>query len=47
MTNQIAIALLLLLVVLFAADALVLQGNLPLFLAKEFAVLIEYVSFWR
>ncbi len=47
MTNQITIALLLLVLALFAADALVLHWNLPLFLGKEVAGLIEYLSFWR
>lgn len=47
MTNQIAIVLLVLVLVLFVADALVLHWNLPLFLGKEFAGLIEYLSFWR
>ncbi|MCJ1900974.1 MULTISPECIES: hypothetical protein [Paracoccus] len=47
MTNQIALVLGLLVLGLFAADALVLHWNLPLFLGKEFASLIEYLSFWR
>ena len=47
MTNQIALVLGLLVLGLFAADALVLHWNLPLFLGKAFASLIEYLSFWR
>ncbi|CAM2998474.1 hypothetical protein SAMN04488021_101300 [Paracoccus aminovorans] len=47
MTNQIAIALGLLILGLFLADALLLHWNLPLFLGKQFASLIEYLSFWR
>lgn len=47
MTNQITIVLVLLVLGLFAADALVLHWNLPLLAGKEFAGLIEYLSFWR
>ena len=47
MTNRIALILGLLIVALFLADALVLHRNLPIFLGKKFAGLIEYLSFWR
>ncbi len=47
MTNQITIVLGLLILGLFALDALVLHWNLPLFLGKQFATFIEYLSFWR
>ena len=47
MTNQITIALLLLVLALFAADAWVLPGNLPLCLGKAVAGLIDSLSFWR
>ncbi|WP_374636680.1 hypothetical protein [Paracoccus sp. (in: a-proteobacteria)] len=47
MTNRIALILGLLIVALFLADALVLHWNLPIFLGKKFAGLIEYLSFWR
>lgn len=47
MTNRIALILGLLIVALFVADALVLHWNLPIFLGKKFAALIEFLSFWR
>lgn len=47
MTNKIAIALALLIIGLFLADHFVLHLDLPLFLAKQFADLIEWLSFWR
>ena len=47
MTNRIALVLGMLIVTLFLADALVLHWNLPLFLGKQFATFIEYLSFWR
>ena len=47
MTNRIALTLALLIVVLFVADALMLHWNLPVFLGRKFAALIEYLSFWR
>ena len=47
MTNRIALTLALLIVALFVADALVLHWNLPVFLGRKFAALIEYHSFWR
>lgn len=47
MTNRIAIALALLIIGLFLADHLLLHLDLSLFLARQFADLIEWVSFWR
>ncbi|WP_181900679.1 hypothetical protein [Paracoccus thiocyanatus] len=47
MTNQIALVLGLLILGLFAADALVLHWGLPVLLGKELASMIEYLSFWR
>ena len=47
MTNRIAIFLALLIIGLFLADRFVLHLDLPLFLAKQFADLVEWVSFWR
>lgn len=47
MTNTIAIVLGLLILALFAADALFFGQGLPLFLGKQFATLVEYLSFWR
>lgn len=47
MTNQIAIALGLLIVATFAIDWLWFDANLPVLLGKQLADLIDYVSFWR
>ncbi|MFD1880404.1 hypothetical protein [Paracoccus pacificus] len=47
MTNTIAIVLALAIVSVFVADAYWLHWNLPLFLARNFAALVDYVSFWR
>lgn len=47
MTNHIAIALALLIVAGFAADALWLHVDAPVMLAKLVDRFIEYVSFWR
>lgn len=47
MTNRIALVLGLLIVALFVLDALFLGGGLPVFLGKQIASLIEYLSFWR
>lgn len=47
MTNQIAIALALMIAGLFLLDAFVLHMDLPVFLARQFVELIEWVSFWR
>ncbi|RCW86685.1 hypothetical protein DFP89_10472 [Paracoccus lutimaris] len=47
MTNRIALVLGLLILIPFVADALVLHSGLPVFLGKQFATLIEYLSFWR
>ncbi len=47
MTNKIALTLALIMIGLLVVDHLLLHLNLPLFLAKQFADLIEWVSFWR
>lgn len=47
MTNQIALALALIVIALFVIDAALFGGNLPISLGKRFAGLIEYLSFWR
>lgn len=47
MTNAIAIALLVLILGLFAADQMWLQWQLPLMAARMADGLIEYLSFWR
>ncbi|WCR00178.1 hypothetical protein [Paracoccus aestuarii] len=47
MTNQIAIALLLLIAAAFAIDLIWLGGSLPLLAARTLDQFIEYLSFWR
>ena len=47
MTNRIAATICLAILALFLADAFVLHWNLPVFLGKQIASLIEYLSFWR
>jgi hypothetical protein len=47
MTNQIAIALLLLFAAFLVADHFWLQLDVPMFLARELDRFIEYLSFWR
>lgn len=47
MTNQIAIALVVVVAAVFLADATLFDGDLPVFLGKQFVALIEYLSFWR
>ncbi|WP_312524939.1 hypothetical protein [Paracoccus sp. (in: a-proteobacteria)] len=47
MSNANAIILGLIIIAVFVVDALAFGGHLPVFLGKEMAALIEYVSFWR
>ncbi|WBU55624.1 hypothetical protein [Paracoccus sediminicola] len=47
MTTRIAVIIFVLILALFAADALWLHWNLPVFLGKRFLALVEYLSFWR
>lgn len=47
MTNTIAIAILLLIGVLFVADQLFFQWALPVNAARLIDGLVEYLSFWR
>lgn len=47
MTNKIAVAIGLFLVLAFIVDALAFGGNAPIFLAGKFANLVEWVAFWR
>ncbi|MGR3453143.1 hypothetical protein [Pseudooceanicola sp.] len=47
MTNQIAIAIGLLVAAFLAVDALVFGWANSLFLAKKFADMIEWLAFWR
>ena len=47
MTNRIALVLGMLILLPFVIDAFFLHWGLPVFLGKQFAALIEYLSFWR
>ncbi|MFN3273109.1 MAG: hypothetical protein ACK41U_00395 [Paracoccus sp. (in: a-proteobacteria)] len=47
MTNQIAIALLLLFAAFLVVDHFWLQLDAPMFLARQLDQFIEYLSFWR
>ncbi len=47
MTNRIAIALLVLIVAFFLADHFVLHLGAALFLARQLALFVEYLAFWR
>jgi hypothetical protein len=47
MTNRIAIAIVLMIAAFFLIDALFLRLGAGLFLARQFAGLIEYLAFWR
>ena len=47
MTNVIAAIVALMIIALFVVDHFWLHLGLPLFVARQFAMLIEYVSFWR
>lgn len=47
MSNMNAVMLGLVILAVFVVDAFAFGGHLPLFLGKEFAELIEYLSFWR
>jgi hypothetical protein len=47
MTNSIALALLVLILGLFAADQLWLGWDMPLLAARSLDGFIEHLSFWR
>lgn len=47
MTNGIAIVIAALVAGVFVLDAAVLNLDLPVLLGKQFAALVEWVSFWR
>ncbi len=47
MTNQLAIAIGLVIVAIFGIDWLLFGGHLPLFLGRTFVEFVEYLSFWR
>lgn len=46
-TNKIALGLGLIILAVFAADYFLFGGALPVFLAKKFINLTEYIAFWR
>jgi hypothetical protein len=47
MTNRIAIALLVMVVAFFLADHFFLHLGAAFFLARQFALFVEYLAFWR
>lgn len=47
MTNRIALALVVLVVGFVFVDAAWLHLDAPLFLARKFADLVEWLAFWR
>jgi hypothetical protein len=47
MTNRIAIALLLMVAAFFLADHFFLHLGAAFFLARQFALFVEYLAFWR
>lgn len=47
MTNSIAIGVGTALALALAADFLMLDGAASLFLARKFAVFVEWLAFWR
>ncbi len=47
MTNKIALGLAMIIIGLFLLDHYVLHWDLPVFLGKQLARIIEWVAFWR
>jgi len=47
MTNRIAIGLALVIVAVFAVDALAFGGTLPVLLGRKGLELLEWIAFWR
>lgn len=47
MTNRLALALALMIAAVIAADHFWLHLDLPLQAGRRFAVLVEYLAFWR
>lgn len=47
MTNGIALVLALMVIGIFALDAMLLHWNLPLLVGRQMLSLIEWFSFWR
>ena len=47
MTTQNVIAIFMLIVLIFVADALWLHWDLPILIGREFVRFVEYLSFWR
>ena len=46
-TTRNVITIFLLIVLIFAADALWFHWGLPVFVGKQFVGFVEYLSFWR
>lgn len=47
MTTRNVFTIVLLILLLLAADALWLHWGVPLFVGREFVAFVEYLSFWR
>ena len=47
MTNKIAIGIGLFVIALFAGDAYVFDGSLPVFLGKKLFEFLDWLAFWR
>ena len=47
MTTRNVITIFVLILLIFAADALWFHWGLPLFIGKRFVAFVEYLSFWR
>lgn len=46
-TTRNVITIFVLILLIFAADALWFHWGLPLFIGKRFVAFVEYLSFWR
>ena len=46
-TTRNVITIFVLILLIFAADALWFQWGLPVFIGKQFVGFVEYLSFWR
>jgi len=47
LTTRNAVTLFVLILLLFAADRVFFQGQLPTFVGRQFVGFVEYLSFWR
>ncbi|KQI68621.1 glyceraldehyde-3-phosphate dehydrogenase [Loktanella sp. 3ANDIMAR09] len=47
MTNAVAVGILIAIAAFFALDHFVLQWDAPLFVARKFVELLQWLAFWR